>query len=186
MALRHAAALVLCAAFVQFAAEPAQAQNAPITNAPITNPPNIITPPAALPDLVIIMAAVSVKCVDGVKVYVTITATMQNKGKTGSADFSKHPTQMAFAVKWWPVPGNVMSLEPGSEPVNASASVSKPLKPGEATTVTMQILGIPEFKPSINPKQYGFEVIADPSKGVAESDERNNSRLAYAMDPCPK
>src|SRR5262245_6096347 len=78
-----------------------------------TTPPGGPLTPALMPDLVIVMAAVSVKCIDGKKVNAAITATMQNKGAVGTADFSKITWQIGVGAKWWAVPGNALSLVPG-------------------------------------------------------------------------
>jgi hypothetical protein len=63
------------------------------------------------------------------------------------------------------------------------------LKPGETWTGTMNITGIPRYKPGTASSpgqipQFAFTVTADPVKGVTETDETNNTRNGWAPDPC--
>lgn len=180
MALRHAAAFAVPVALLLLASAPASAQSGS------TTPPGGAPTGALLPDLTVLMAAASVKCVGGKSVTATITATVQNKGTIGAADFSRITWQIGLAATWGPVPGPVQLVSP-PHTVNPQLGIPQPIKPGEARTFSLVIAGIPAFQPGAQkPWQYAFAVIADPKKGIVESNETNNEKVTWAMDPCPK
>jgi CARDB len=184
MALRHAAALILCAASIQFAGEPALAQNAPINNAPITNVPNIVIPDA-LPDLVVTKADATLTCVGGNQVIATIAMTIVNKGPKVSADMSK--MLVAYEARWHATSGGDALAGPITA-IKPSGGIATPLKPGQSYSNTMVIQGIPEYKKTVPKKAqyYAFEVWADPAKQLPESNETNNAKGEFEADPCPK
>jgi len=179
MALRHAAALMLSAIFIPFADAPAHAQNAPITNTP-----NVITPPAALPDLVVTKADVSVTCADGHYITATIAATVMNKGKA-TADLTKIESELE--ASWWAAKGQDFLDGPSTQTIKPMANAPKPLKQGDSWNVSLVINQIPEYKKSA-PKawEYVFVVDIDIKNQMPETNEKNNSRGGYALDPCPK
>ena len=138
----------------------------------------------ALPDLTIPSAKVSAKCVNGT-VTATIEATVKDGEVNGTANLSKIPFAIVMGTTWWSTtgPGN-LDPAPPSKPVNPQLGGPKTLKPGESWTGTMTITGIPRFKAMKQPGTYGFQIDADPQKAVTEADEKNNTKLIYAPDPC--
>lgn len=142
-------------------------------------------PRIALPDLTITSAKVTAKCGNGT-VTADIVATVKNGDFNGLADLSKIPFNIVMDANWGSVLGE-SSLEtaPPVKPVNPKAGGPKQLAHGEIWTTTMTITGIPKFKKGLpKPGQYSFRVTADPMKAVTETDETNNTMLAYASDPC--
>jgi hypothetical protein len=180
MALRHAAALMLCAASIQLAGAPAFAQNAPITNVPI------IVIPDALPDLVVIAAQMNLACAaDKKSLTATFAVKIQNKGPKVNADLSKitwhiivdaiaEPTQDVFA-------------EPSPlKPIRPAQGGPKILKPGEIFETNLTIKNVPHLKKSAPASaRYALVVRADPTQGVTESNEDNNIARKFFKDPCP-
>ena len=187
MALRHAAALVLFAASV-VAGSPAHAQNAPITNAPITNPPNVITPPAALPDLVAIKATFVLTCAgDKKSLTASYAVTVANKGPYAKADLTNVPFKQLVEANWGTTTGTDDNLEkPLKPPTTQVASGPAIMKPNDTFSTTMIIIDIPHHKKSLPNPQYVLWVRVDPHEGVPESDEKNNFTGKYFLDPCRK
>jgi len=180
MALRHALALTLCAAL----AAPALAQNAPITN-----PPSVITPPAALPDLVIVKHTFTLTCAPDKKTLIaTYSATIVNKGPKANANLSNIPFNQIALANW----GNTIGpdfLETPPVPPLAPPTASGPavLKPGQTAAVSMTIKNIPHHKKNAySYAQYALWVRVDPNQGVPESNEENNLTREFFKDPCPK
>ena len=137
-----------------------------------------------LPDLTITSATVTTACV-GKNVTANIEATVKNGDKSGLADLSKIPFSIVMDATFASIFGSSSLEESSVKPVNPQAGGPKSLKPGETWTTKMTITGMPRFKPGLTkPGQYVFSVNADPVKGVTESDEKNNQKLAYAYDPC--
>ena len=132
---------------------------------------------APLPDLVISHAKVAMKCnADGTRTA-TIFAIVKNQGQ-GTADLSKDPWHIVLTATHW-----YLNAEPEGKnlSVKPSAGGPKALKPGGIFPATLTITGI---KPPPNAKKegyegYGFQVVADPGKIVAEANENNNKKLLY-------
>ncbi|HZY30244.1 MAG TPA: CARDB domain-containing protein [Candidatus Methylomirabilis sp.] len=132
---------------------------------------------APLPDLVISHAKVAMKCnADGTRTA-NIFAIVKNQGQ-GTADLSKDPWHIVLTATHW-----YLNAEPEGKnlSVKPSAGGPKALKPGGIFPATLTITGI---KPPPNAKKegyegYGFQVVADPGKIVAEANENNNKKLLY-------
>jgi hypothetical protein len=180
---RRAAAIVMLAALVPFAAAPARAQNAPITN-----PPNVITPPAALPDLAIAKATFTLTCAPDKKTLIaSYSATVVNNGKA-NASLANIPFNQIALAKWSTTIGN-NNLEKPPVPPPAPPTASGPavMKPGQTANVSMNIKNIPHYKKGTpSHAQYNLWVMADPTQGVPESNEQNNIANQFFKDPCPK
>lgn len=150
--------------------------------------PSRPTPPKiALPDLTITAVKATTTCANGT-VTATIVATVKNGDQNGLADLSKIPFAIVMDANWGSTVGaGSLDGAPPLKPVKPQSGGPKTLKPGETWTGTMTITGVPRFKAGA-PKtaKYVFTVNADPLKGVAETDEKNNgSTPVYASDPCP-
>ena len=140
--------------------------------------------PPLLPDLTIPSAKVSAKCVNGT-VTAVVDATVKNGDTNGMADLSKIPFGIVMGATWFSTTGSgSLVTETSTKPVNPQLGGPKTLNPGQTWNGTMTITGIPRFSPLKKAGQYGFEVTADPAKAVAETDEKNNTKLVYASDPC--
>src|SRR5262245_4258270 len=143
-------------------------------------------PRIALPDLTITSVKATTACANGT-VTATIVATVKNGAQNGLADLSKIPFAIVMDASWGSTVGSgSLDQTPPLNPVKPQLGGPKMLKPGETWTGTMTITGIPRFKAGA-PKtaRYSFVVNADPLKGVAETDEKNNgSTPVYASDPC--
>ena len=187
MALRHAAALVLCAASIQLAGEPALAQNAPINNAPITNVPNIVIPDA-LPDLVPAKATFVLTCAgDKKSLTASYAVTVVNKGPYANADISKAAFNRLVEAYWGTVTGTDNNLEKLAKPAPKQFLGGPMLmKPGQSVGGTMTILNIPHHKKGVAHPQYVLWMRVDPLLAVPESNEENNFIRQYFFDPCPK
>lgn len=139
---------------------------------------------SGLPDLTITSANVTVTCVNKT-VTANIEATVKNGGINGVADLSKIPFAIVMDASWGSISGSGALEESSTKPVNPQLGGPKTLKPGESWTGKMTITRMPRFKSGLpKPGVYSFAVNADPVKGVAEADEKNNTKLAYADDPC--
>ncbi len=138
----------------------------------------------ALPDLTIPSAKVSAKCANGT-VTATIDATVKNGELNGTADLSKIPFGIVMGVTWFSTSGGGnLDPAPPLKPVNPQLGGPKTLKPGESWSGTMTVTGMPRFKALQKAGTYGFSIEADPTKAVTEADEKNNTKLVYATDPC--
>jgi len=137
-----------------------------------------------LPDLTITSAKVTVTC-GNKTVTANIVATVKNGGASALADLSKIPFAIVMDASWGSTFGPGVLEESSTKPVNPQLGGPKTMKPGESWTGKMTITGMPRFKPgTAKAAEYSFFVNADPLKGVAEADETNNTKLAYANDPC--
>jgi hypothetical protein len=180
MALRHAAALALFAAFVQLAGTPAHAQSGTITT-----PPKIITPPAALPDLVIADMKTTPVCNANGTTTANVKVTVANLSPRATADLSKVTWQIVVAASWWAVNPETLLKSPPPAVVEPKAGGPMAFKPGQTWTTTLTVVGIPAMKKNVKtPGMHGIAVRVDPSNGVAESDEMNNHREDLFFDPC--
>lgn len=141
-------------------------------------------PKILLPDLTITSAKVTLTCGNKI-VTANIEATVKNGDTNGVADLSKIPFAIVMDATWGSTSGLNGLEDSSTKPVNPQLGGPKTMKPGESWTGKMTITGIPRFKPgTAKAGQYVFPVNADPVKGVAETDEKNNTKLAYAYDPC--
>lgn len=146
---------------------------------PLKAPTQPIGPPELLPDLVVASAVVTMKCqADGTR-SATIVATVKNQSAKGTADLSKVPWQIIVEADWgWGSGG----LKPPT--VKPQAGGPKTLKSGESWKATLTIAGIkpptqqtPGSGPAV--ESYNIQVIADPLKGVVESNENNNDKVEH-------
>ena len=137
-----------------------------------------------LPDLTISSAKVTVTC-GNKTVTANIEATVKNGDTSGLADLSKIPFAIVMDASWGSISGLSSLEETSTKPVNPQLGGPKTMKPGESWSGKMTISSMPRFKPgTAKAGVYVFSVHADPVKGVAETDETNNTKLAYADDPC--
>ena len=183
MALRHVAALVLFAAFVQPAGVPALAQNAPITNAPITGTPRLVLPPDALPDMAITFMQTTPICMPNGTTTANIKVTVTNIGKA-KADLSKIPWSIIVSADWWAVTYELLAKAPPPL-VWPQAGGPASFAPGQSWTTTLTIAGIPAMKKNVKiPGAHGVAVHLDPGNKLAESNEMNNHRHDLFYDVC--
>ncbi|MEZ5832055.1 MAG: hypothetical protein R3D05_12830 [Dongiaceae bacterium] len=188
MVPRHVAICAVLLGFGLASQAPVSAQSTqPPRNTNITNMPNIIIPPDLLPDLVISAASVKATCVDKKTVTADISATVKNMGPKATADLTKVTWQIVIGARWGSTSGPGNLENPNAVVVNPQVGGPKTLPPGGTWTGKLTFVGIPRFKKSF-PKQgeYAFGVDADPNNGIGESNEKNNEKLIYALDPCYK
>jgi hypothetical protein len=146
-----------------------------------------VVPKEFIPDLVISSVKATATCTDHGTVTAKIVATVKNQSPKGTADLSKVPWNIVVEVTSWTSTTGSGNLEKEAKTVKPQAGGPKTLKPGESWNATLEIAGIPKFKTSIKKQgQYSFLVRADPMSVVGESDEKNNDKPAYVMDPCFK
>jgi len=152
-------------------------------------PTQPVIPTDWLPDLVITSVKVAATCEANGTVKATINVIVKNQGSKRTADLSKIPWQIILAADWWPTGGPATVEQPAVKPVLPQAGGPMSLQPGQWVARTLTITGIPKHKPGAaggDTHQFGFKVTADPTKGVAEADEKNNEKSAFAPDPCTK
>jgi hypothetical protein len=179
MALRHAAALVLFAAFIHVAGAPAHSQSGTITN-----PPKIIVPAAALPDMAITNMQTTPVCTPKGTTTANIKVTVTNIGKA-TADLSKITWAIIVSADWWPVTYELLAKTPPPALVWPQAGGPTAFTPGQSWTTTLTINGIPAMKKNAKvPGQHGVMAHVDPNNKLPESDEKNNSREFVFFDPC--
>lgn len=135
-------------------------------------------PPNILPDLVITFGTAAVKCEANGSRKAELVATVINQSLTATADLSSIPWQIIVAADWWPIDG-WGSLSSSGTWVKPLMGGPMTLKPGEQFTTSLTITGLPHINPVDDIEKYGFELTADPLKGVIESNEDNNQMLIY-------
>jgi hypothetical protein len=184
---RALAAAIAVGVGVSCAAVSAAQTRKPVTNAPVKAVQPTV-PPEWLPDLVVVSADATAVCTAKGTVTATVVAKVRNQGSKGTADLSKTPFHIVVEVsEWWSTSGPINLEQPPGQTIKPQVGGPTTLKPGESWTGTLVIAGMPKFKKNpTNAPQYGFVVRADPLKAVAEADESNNEKLAYAPDPCAK
>jgi hypothetical protein len=163
--------------------KPSPSQEGPVM------PTQPVIPTEWLPDLVVTSVTVAATCEASGTVKATINAIVKNQSPKGIADLSKIPWQIILAADWWPTGGPATVGQSAVKPVLPQAGGPMSLKPGQWVARTLTITGIPKHKPGAaggGTHQFGFKVTADPTKGVAEADEKNNEKSAFAPDPCTK
>jgi hypothetical protein len=177
---------VLCAATVDAQGRQPSGQGSPAM--PIRPAP----PPDALPDLVV-SAKATVVCAPQGTVTATIVATVKNQGAKAIADLSKIPWQIIVEGHWGFTGGEGFLEKKAGGTVKPQLGGPKTLKPGESWVGTLKILGIPKMDVAKAKagghlsSQFALWAIVDPLKGVAESNETNNtSATVYFPDPCYK
>ena len=180
MALRHAAALMLCAAFIQLAGAPALAQNAPINNAPITNVPNIVIPDA-LPDLWLWSPVITATCNANKTVTINLKATFKNIGKSPAKFAASH----TYAEVYWRIfSGKDKLVDPTIQPLKPNKFGSLTIAPGASRTVQLTITPLSRYKPMSAPGQYNAGARINPNKSIPETNVHNNGVGGFVNDPC--
>lgn len=162
--------------------KPSPGQEGPV------KPTQPVVPAGWLPDLVVTSVKVAATCEANGTVTATINAIVKNQSQKGTADLSKIPWQIVLAADWWSTSGPETLEQSAVKPVLPQMDGPMSLKPGQWIARTLTITGIPKHKPGAagGTHLFGFKVTADPLKGVAEADEKNNEKLAFAPDPCTK
>jgi hypothetical protein len=177
------AAMLLALGFAS--AQPALAQSS------TTPPGGPLTPPDALPDLVVTSMKASAVCTPQGTITANIEATVKNQGKT-TADLSKVAWQIILAADWWAVSdNNAKYLEKYPPPQTVKPYVGNPMKLAynQSWTGHMTIVGITKYKTIkgfTQPGLYVLQATADPNKAIAESNEKNNDKRINIKDPCFK
>ena len=176
------AALLLALTFAW--AQPAFAQST-------TPPGGPLTPPDALPDLVISSIKGSAVCTPQGTITATIEATVKNQGKA-TANLSNIAWQIILSGTWVAISDdNSKYLEkyPPPQTVTPYAGGPMTLAYNETWPGKMTIAGITKFKPlkgATQPATYVLWAHADPNKLIGESNEKNNDKSVSVKDPCFK
>lgn len=185
-----AAGFVLAASALCATASPARpetAQPAPHrTVLQIAPSARVLSLSETLRDLAVTLAKVSVTCIGGNYLKAVIVATFRNLSNAKSADLTRVPWQSIIKADWNPSLGYGSLMDPGRKTIKPMASGPVLWRPGQTMMRTLTIHGIPKHHATATaPCRYGFAVRIDPKNPIAESDESNNARIAYAHDPCP-
>jgi hypothetical protein len=166
-------------------AQPAFAQGS------TTPPGGPLTPPDALPDLVVTSVQASAICTPQGNITATIVAVVKNLGPKATIDLSGITWQIILSAGWSASDGKgYLETNPPPKTVTPYAGGPMKLAPGETWKGTMSIAGITKYitkKGNTKPGRYTFLVLADPYGKIPESNENNNAKASgHVDDPCFK
>ena len=157
----------------------ALAQSTQPPQGPITNVPGGLL---GQPDLIVSEATTAV-CAPNGTVTINIDAYIKNVGNA-AADLSAIPWHIIVEATWSGTPNEL--VQPVKQTVKPQAGIKdKSIAAGATVKARLSIVGIsPYQKIFAVPNRYIATVTVDPTNGVKESNEKNNTAQHFVDDPC--